>query len=517
VFVRLKLRLLRNSFRGAGWRIALSILGLVGGAWFALVGFGFFSISGLISARDGYSVAVLGGTAVVFGWVALPLLMFGVDETLDPSRFASLPVRRPVLLRGLYAGAFLGIPPVMTLAATQGLVLGAAIRGGVGAAVAAFAGTVLGLLLCVAVSRAVTTAMATALRSRRSRDTAVVLLALLAAGMWPLQVAGASVVQFLGPQRLVTLARVLAWTPVGAPYSVGLDVAAGRWPVALARLALAALAILLLLRWWAATLPAAMLGTARMAGPRASAGAGLVPGLLRRLPSPRLAALMARDMRYWWRDPRRRSTLISALMGAIAVPVVLTVTSGRLNLPFGLAVAGAFTGGVLANQFGFDGSALAANLLAGVPGRIEVAARLIAATALFALVLIGSAVAIGAVGPDGRVAQAIGAGFAAYGASAAVATILSVLLPYALPETYNPFALGTGTGVLRGFAGLGPAVAGAGAATPIVLGATALGPVLGLGLGLVLGGGLLTAGGLIAGARLDERAPEVLAEVTPRR
>jgi ABC-2 type transport system permease protein len=285
------------------------------------------------------------------------------------------------------------------------------------------------------------------------------------------------------------------------------------------RLAITAFAIVLLLYWWSAALPAAMLGAARTGGPRgrAMAGAGLVPGLLRRLPSPRLAALMTRELRYWWRDPRRRSTLVSALTGAVAIPVVMTVTSGHLNLPFGLAVAGAFTGSVLANQFGFDGAALATNLLAGVPGRIEVAARLLTASALFVPVLVGSAAVVAAIGADGRSAQAVGAGFAAYGASAAFATILSVLLPYSLPETYNPFALGSGTGGLRGFASLGPAVAGAGAATPIVLGATTFGPVLGLVLGLVVGGGLLAAGALIAGGRLDDRGPEVLAAVTPRR
>jgi ABC-2 type transport system permease protein len=437
----------------------------------------------------------------------LPLLVFGVDETLDPARFAWLPVPPAVLLRGMYAAGFVGVPAALTLLTSQGLVLGMGVRAGAGAAAATFAGTVAGLCLCVAASRAVTSAMATALRSRRARDAAVLVLALLAGGIGPLQLAGFSIVQSLGADRLAVAARVLAWTPFGAPYAVGGDVAAGRWPVALARLVIVAVSVALLLKIWAVTLPAAILGASGSA-PRRSAGRDrqVLPGVF--------GALVEREWRYWWRDPRRRTGLITVLMVATALPVMMYVLSGGLAVPGALLFSGAMVGSLLANQFGFDGSAYAANLLAGVPGRLEVAARMVAVTALTLPPLALVAVLLGAVGGDGRVAAAVGVGVAAYGTSAALASVVSVLAPYALPATSNPFAMSAGTGGLRGFASFGPVLAGGLVAWPLSV--ATVPAALTLALGTAIGGALLVAGALIAGTALDERAPHVLQAVSPR-
>jgi ABC-2 type transport system permease protein len=518
VFVRMKIRLLRNGFRGAGWRVALTILGVFAGVWFAFVGFGLFSLSGLFSVPTGYTIAVLGGAGLVVGWTVLPLVMFGVDETLDPTRFALLPIRLSVLVRGLYTAAFAGIPAIATLAASQGLVLGAAARGGAGAAVAAFAGTLLGVALCVAASRAVTTAMATALRTRRARDAAIGILALIGTGLGPLQIAGLSIVDRIGADRLYAAARIVAWTPLGAPYAIGPDVASGRWPAALAHAAIAVAAVALLLWWWAAALPGAMVGGTDNARPRSAAGraSGLVPAVVRTVAEPRFAALVSRELRYWWRDPRRRSSLVSLVMVAIALPVALSfLDQNQFPLPWLLVFAGSMTGTVLANQFGFDGSALAANLLAGIPGRTEMTARIAAVTAVVLPPLLAVTAGVGAFTGDARVATAIGTGLAAFGASAGLSTILSVLVPYALPESNNPFALSTGTGGLRGFVAFAPLIAGGGIATPLVFLAVP-GP-LALVVGLATGTALLAAGILIGGGLLDDRAPEVLAMVSPRR
>jgi ABC-2 type transport system permease protein len=516
VFVRLKLRLLRNSFRGAGWRKVLAVLGILGGLWFAVVGFMFFSLSGVLDGDDGFSVAVLGGAGVALSWIALPLLAFGVDETLDPSRFALLPMRRRVLLRGLFAAALLGIPAVATLLATQGIVLGAAVRGGPSAAAVAFVGTVLGLLLCVAASRAVTSALSTALRSRRFRDAAMLLFALLAAGLGPLQLAGISVVQALGADRLLAAARVVAWTPLGAPYAIGLDVAAGRWGPAAARLLIVTATIGLLLRWWAATLPAAMLGGSASvrASETATAGGGLVPAPLRGLRSGRFAGILARELRYWWRDPRRRSGLVSVLVVAIVLPLVYGIGLGG-GLTTVVLISGAMVGTMLANLFGFDGSAYTANVLVGVPGRVEVAAR-IGAISVVVLPPVGVAAAVaGAIIQDGRTLSALGVALCAYGVSAGLSVIVSVLVPYALPESSNPFAMNAGTGGMRGLAAFGPMLAAAALAAPLAL--VPLPAPVTLVAGLVVGGAAVAAGILIAGGRVDERAPEILLAVTPRR
>ena len=51
-------------------------------------------------------------TIVTLMWAVLSLIATGVDATLDPARFALLPLRSPELARGLLAAALTGIPAV---------------------------------------------------------------------------------------------------------------------------------------------------------------------------------------------------------------------------------------------------------------------------------------------------------------------------------------------------------------------------------------------------------------------
>ena len=53
----------------------------------------------------------------------MSLLVFGVDETVDPARFALLPVRARELLPGLLAAALVGVPGVATVLMGLGLVV----------------------------------------------------------------------------------------------------------------------------------------------------------------------------------------------------------------------------------------------------------------------------------------------------------------------------------------------------------------------------------------------------------
>ena len=77
------------------------VLGMLGRAWFALVGF--VVLRGqrrLLPSATATSSPCSAAPRSSLGWVLLPLLMFGVDETLDPARFALLPLPRRVLVRG---------------------------------------------------------------------------------------------------------------------------------------------------------------------------------------------------------------------------------------------------------------------------------------------------------------------------------------------------------------------------------------------------------------------------------
>nr|WP_240939945.1 ABC transporter permease [Planosporangium flavigriseum] len=521
----------RNGLRGQAWRIVLFIFGIFAGLWAALGGFALFTGAGVAGGDAGLVIVTFAGAGLTLAWLLLPLLFFGVDETIDPARFALLPVPRRTLLRGMLAAAFVSVPALATVVALLGLVLGAAVRDGAAAAVVAGVGAVLGILTCVVGSRALTSAFASMLRSRRVRDLAAILIAVLASSVAPLQLAVSSLIAHSDLDRAGQIARVLAWTPLAAPYAAYVDVAEGRLLSALVRLAIAAAAVAALVAWWWSTLESATIGTASGARSSSSASdkkavAALFPAALRVLRPGRFSGLVAREWRYWWRDPRRRASLVSLMIAGVVLPMVMRasvrVDQSRMPLPVAVAFSALLAALVLSNQFGTDGSAYALHLLVGVPGRVELRARACALALLMAPILVLVTVAVAVLTQaQSQVLAALGVVAAGLGIAAGTSALLSVLVPYAFPESTNPFAVSGGTGGLRGLL----AVVGSFAA--LVL----LAPLLvfalithGLVAGLVVlaagvgwGGVGLLLGTYLAGGILDRRGPEILAAVTPRR
>jgi ABC-2 type transport system permease protein len=520
-FVRLKLRLTANGLRGQTWRTVLFVLGVVVGAGFAAAGYALLAIPGLLGDRRLAGTELnLAGAAIVLGWLFLPLVFFGVDESLDPARFALLPLKKTTLIPGLLVASVVGVPAVATLVATAGMVDSAARLGGPGAALVELVGVLLGLLLCAAVSRAVTSAFASALRSRRARDLATVLLAVVAALLGPLQLVALAGAQRADWDRVADVARVVGWTPFGAPYGIGLEVVNGRlWAIPL-KLVIVLAALGLLLWWWSATLEKAMAGTAG-AGRKERKSRGTPVGQLvfRGLPRTRFGALVAREARYWWRETRRRAGLITFTVVGVFLPVMLTVAGGS---PGGMLLfVGALAAVSLANQFGYEGSAYAANVAAGVPGRVELLSRVVGYGLYVIPLLVVISVVAGVVGGQpGDIAARFGVLIAAFGTGLAVVLPISVRGAYALPDSTNPFALSSGGGLAKGLMSLGGLLAAVIGTIPVQVAAFLLGDAwrfVGLPIGLAYGVGAAWLGCYIAGDHLDRRMPELLAAVTPNR
>ncbi|MBG0560665.1 ABC transporter permease [Actinoplanes sp. NEAU-A11] len=525
-FVRLKLRITRNGLRGRPARIAMFVLGAVTAGLLAIFGYAAFATPGLLdSARSAEVLFPFAGAALVFGWFLMPLLFFGIDDSLDPAQFALLPLARRTLLGGLAVAALIGLPALATLAATAGMVDTAARLGGPGAALAQLCGIVCGLLLCVAVSRAVTSAFATALRSRRARDLATILLAVVAASLGPAQLLLLGLLNQANWSSVELIAEVAGWTPVGAPYTVGLDVVAGRaWAVPV-KLLIVLVSVGGLLWWWSRTLERAMAGAATAGSRRGSTatrsdGRGPVDQLLFRWsPRSRFGALMARETRYWWRETRRRAALITLAVAGVFLPLTSAFGSGGAR---GLAVVvGAIAPIGLANQFGYEGSAYATNLATGIPGRLEVHSRA-AAHALFTvplLLLVAVVTGLLAGGRPESIPAQFGTLLATYGVGLALVLPVSVRAAYALPDPTTPFALSSGGGLGKALPSLGAMVGAILGALPVLLAGGLLGPVwlwIGLPIGLAYGLAAYALGARLAGGLLDRRMPEVLAAVTAR-
>jgi ABC-2 type transport system permease protein len=109
-FLGLKIRLLANLFRRSPWQVVGIAIGLLYGLALAvgiliiLVGLRF---SGdLVAIRDGMVVA---GSFVVLGFLLVPLV-FGIDDTMDPRKFAILGIPNRRLSFGLALSSLIGVP-----------------------------------------------------------------------------------------------------------------------------------------------------------------------------------------------------------------------------------------------------------------------------------------------------------------------------------------------------------------------------------------------------------------------
>lgn len=456
--MRLKWTLWKRSFR----KNIGKLIGTIVGVLYGLSGLGTLTVllGGAALLLDGagpglFAQLVRGlGALLVLTWTLLPLIAFGLDDTLDPRRFAALPRSARELQPGLFAASGLSLPTLFTvlgvLIASVCEVLwvltspSVATGWGIAAIVVMIPVNLLGVALCVLLPRAVLAQSSTRQSSRRGRESGglIVLIAgiaiMYAFSLFAQRLGDGIDMRLLG-RILEIVAGILAWTPFGALFAVPVDLAEGHALVAAARLLIGCAGIILVWLWWRRSLDLAL--RSALVGEASSGSVGtssLVPRFVR---ADATGASMGRALRYWRRDSRY-------LAGIAATPLMLVFfTAMGMMSPdmreFSIAMILMMVGMssvVIMNEIGFDGPAGWVNITAGIPsranllGRIRAAAMVTVPLALFgavgAPILLGLAPLVLMMLPG-----AIGVMLGGWGAS----MLIGVLMPYpTAPPGTNP-------------------------------------------------------------------------------
>ena len=563
--VRLKWRLTLNSLKNNIWALIGTAVGTLYGLGLLLALVAGAIGLGRLGADTAAPVLAAAGALTVLGWTLVPLMLTGVDSTLDPRAMAAWTAPSRPLVIGLAVAAATGVPGLLTGAGLLLPVLVWAVAGQWGAALLALVLAPAALATCVLLSRVVVIGAGVS-TSRRGRDRAgvIAVLAVFLVSLAPsLLNLGARLDSGIGPQGLRTAARVAGLTPFGWALAAPGHLARGE---AVAAIGLAAAALALpaaLAPVWGRVVGRVMTGPARSdarsraydgaaeGGAQAGAGGGGAAGaaagaarvlpwhrrLERIMPSP-AAAVAARCLRYWRTDPRYLVQVITLVVMPVLTPVMIAlgrasaIDVGETSLAPGRAsavllaapaLAALLCGWGLHNDLAFDSTALWTQVSASVRGRDDRLGRLAAAALWQGPVIVVLALVGGAWTGLWHALPAVGGLSAAiYGCALAWSSLTSALLPYeANAPGDSPMKSRTsGTAFLAALVqmvGMGVICL---AAAPVVAGftAAALAGAWDWGWPLLAGGALWGAGaawaGVVVGGRLlDSRGVRILTAI----
>ncbi|WP_382304310.1 transporter [Herbiconiux sp. UC225_62] len=518
--VKLRFLVLRNSLKRSVWQLIAVIIGALYG-----VGILGLAVAGLVAlgfapTELATTVVVLAGSAVVLGWIVVPLVAFGIEQTLDPARLVVFPLPMSKLLVGLTAAGVLGVPGIVTSIAALATI--ATWLRSPFAAVAAAVCAVLAVLICVVGSRTVA-ALSTSLQSRRRfRELAGILIFIPLILLGPL-IVGLSRGIALSADALPGIARALSWSPLGAAWAVPADIAIGDFGAAGLKFLIALATLALLVVIWRWSLGVALVSPATSGSKRVARGK---TGLFGVLPATPTGAITARALTYWRRDPRYARQLIVVPL----IPVLLWFYSNNMGSLGLLNAAGPIIAFLLAlgiyTDISYDGTAFATHIADGVRGRDDRIGR-VAALAIIAvpLVVVITLISVAVTGSWSLLPMLFGLCAAALLGGFGVVSVSSSQLIVPVPAAGdNPFKSAPGAGfttALSGFATWGVSLllmipASVLAVLSLVFDSALLG-WLTLLVGVVLGAIFFVIGVRVGGAQLDRRAPDLLVRLRAQR
>ncbi|WP_462418157.1 hypothetical protein [Kytococcus sp. Marseille-QA3725] len=524
LLIRLKLTLLRAGFRRNGWQLVGFVLGLVVGLALAVgLALGLGATRTLDPAVAAALVTcVLAGTS--FGLVLVPLVSTGVDDTLDPGRFALLPVGARDLLPGLLVGSLIGVTgPILLLGAAGGVV---GLSTSAAALVAALVAAVLWAVVTVALRSGMAAAMSSPDTPRWVRDLATgvgVVLAACSGLLSNVVMVGVASATDLR-ERLEAIADVAGWTPFGLPWAIPRAVVAGDWVDAGLRLVLVLALVGLLLWGWARAVAERLVSPLESTGRAHEVRTGRLAALAPPTPA---GGVMMRSLVNWRRDPRYvMNFAVALLMPVLFVAPILLQGVASTDLPLlpyaGAAVALSFAM-VTMQDTSYDGSALWAHVVSGIRGVQDRWGRFLAVvTVAVPVVLLAAVVGAAVSGRWDQLPNGAGVGLGILLAGCGAGQLTSALWQFPAPQPgANQFSTPPGSTLATLLAMVVTwLVMGTLSVVLLVLwlltrDAGALQHVVGP-TGVLLGAGVAWGSIVAAGRWLDRRWPEVLAAVTER-
>lgn len=529
--VRLRWSIVLHQLRRDWWRLLFVVAGavwslsIVPSVVFAVVRLGKESYD----VRHDALVAI--ATLIAVAWVALPLLATGVDDALDPARFAPWGVSARRLMPGLTVAAFTTVPAAFFVAVA--VVLAMTWRGitpGPLPLLGGLLGAIATAVTWVFSARLVTLWGARFLVRRGSKlilaAGAAVGISVFADGVIRLRREGLD--QFLQADMAVVVDQ-LSRTPLAAGFAAPASLAESNpWGMWWRLLMTCAWAVLLWLAWrdavaFSMTHPVTK-ATSSIRGDDAVASAVSRPSVARLSARRVVAAVTTRTVRSWRSDPRYiaqalGSLVLPVLLGGVAIAVAGQTGPWIASVPMALAVS---IGWGRHNDLAYDGSALWLDLVAGVKG-VYVARGRMLGTAVWAVpVVLAASLAAAGLSQRWDLAVAITASsLGALGTSLAVAATTSVLIAYPVPTAGDsPFGQGAGS---IGASLVGQVLSSAGTSVVVPLTSLPLAAAIVWGgpwqwvaivTGLALGPAALWWGTTAAGALFDRRTGTLLGAVS---
>lgn len=449
--LRLRLTTTWHQLQRDWWRVLFLVGGVIWSISLIPAVLWAARILGYNDAQTKAEALVLVAGVTLLGWIVVPLLVTGLDDSLDPGRFASLGIEAKRLAPSLGIATLLTIPGLFFAFVLVGLATSwRTEHPKPWPLVAGVVGALLTWAAMVFAARIAAAWAARVLGSRRARLAALVLglvvLGLAVPGVWVIVRDGLELVL---EYDLRILMRQLDLTPVGAGMSAPRYLVEREPWEAAWRLAMMAAWVAILARAWRATVAHALVNPVFRGGGTRTRDDSILAAVERRGRRRPRTAVRARLLRYWFTDPRYLSNLI----GVIVVPLVLVA----LLVPvLGLDARWTFVAPVVLaatvgwgrhNDVAFDSTALWIDVTAGRLGGEIMRGRMAAVLTWAAPAVAILALAAVLWTQEWLLAPALlGACIGVLGSTLGVSAMTSVAFPYRAPGPgESPFGAEVGS------------------------------------------------------------------------